>query len=398
MEISFYDPDGEEKRQTLIYEKVTWSIGGEEQGLRYGDNPDQEAVFYRLINGSLTLGGVSSIRPENYLCSDLELLQSGKHPGKINLTDTDNALSILRYFPETPAAVIVKHNNPCGAALGSSPSEAYHRALMADRVAAFGGAVAVNRRVEEDLAELLTRSYCEVLAAPDFSPRALERLSQKKDLRIMQIRNMDRLEEFQARRCLDFQSLIDGGIIAQWSFVPRQKFEDFLPAQCTYQGREYRVNRLPSEEEKKDMLFGWLVESGITSNSVIYVKDGVTIGIGTGEQDRVGVAEIARDKAYRKLADRLAWERLNLPFNLLEDPKKRDEIWEEVTALHGGLTGSVMVSDAFFPFKDGIETGLREGVRGVIQPGGSVRDFEVIESCNRWGASMIFTGQRSFKH
>jgi len=146
------------------------------------------------------------------------------------------------------------------------------------------------------------------------------------------------------------------------------------------------------------MMFGWLVESGITSNSVIYVKDGVTVGIGTGEQDRVGVAEIARDKAYKKLSDRLSWERYATPWNLLTDSDKRSEIEKEVEESKGGLKGSVMISDAFFPFRDGIEVGLTEGVKAVIQPGGSMRDFESIEACNEYNAAMVFTGQRSFKH
>jgi len=146
------------------------------------------------------------------------------------------------------------------------------------------------------------------------------------------------------------------------------------------------------------MLFGWLVEAGVTSNSVLYVKDGVTVGIGTGEQDRVGVAQIARDKAYTKLADRLCWDGHGVPYNTLEDEVAKAAIDAEVAERKGGLPGCCMVSDAFFPFRDGIEVGLREGVKAVIQPGGSMRDFEVIEACNEFDAAMVFTGQRSFKH
>ena len=146
------------------------------------------------------------------------------------------------------------------------------------------------------------------------------------------------------------------------------------------------------------MLFGWLVEVGVTSNSVLYVKDLATVGIGTGEQDRVGVAEIARDKAYRKLADRLAFERYGVIYSALESQARRREIDDEVTQQRGGLIGAAMVSDAFFPFRDGVEVGLREGVAAVIQPGGSLNDHQVIEACNEYGATMVFTGQRSFKH
>jgi phosphoribosylaminoimidazolecarboxamide formyltransferase / IMP cyclohydrolase len=146
------------------------------------------------------------------------------------------------------------------------------------------------------------------------------------------------------------------------------------------------------------MLFGWLVESGITSNSVIYVKDLVTIGIGTGEQDRVGVAEIARDKAYRKLADRLCFEKHGISYNDMQDPEARAELDQAVAAARGGLVGAAMVSDAFFPFRDGIDVGIREGVSCVIQPGGSANDYQSIEACNEAGVAMVYTGQRSFKH
>jgi phosphoribosylaminoimidazolecarboxamide formyltransferase/IMP cyclohydrolase len=139
-----------------------------------------------------------------------------------------------------------------------------------------------------------------------------------------------------------------------------------------------------------------MVEAGVTSNSVIYVKGGVTVGIGTGEQDRVGVAEIARDKAYRKLADRIAWRKHRVPFNELVEG--RQEVLEEAREARGGLPGSVMVSDAFFPFRDGVDVGLREGVKAVVQPGGSLNDYQSIEACNESGATMTFTGQRSFKH
>jgi phosphoribosylaminoimidazolecarboxamide formyltransferase/IMP cyclohydrolase len=145
------------------------------------------------------------------------------------------------------------------------------------------------------------------------------------------------------------------------------------------------------------MHFGWLVQFGVTSNSVIYVRDRCTVGIGTGEQDRVGVAEIARDKAYRKTADRMAWEERGVPLTEL-DESERAGFSSRAAAQHGGLEGSIMVSDAFFPFADGIEVGIREGVTGIIQPGGSIRDWEVIDVCNRADVTMMFTGQRNFRH
>ena len=131
------------RRQTLVYEKATWVIDGVEKGLRYGENPGQEAALYKLVNGNLALGQVKTIQPGRYLASDAELLQSGKHPGKTNITDADNALNILRYLTDRPAAVIVKHNNPCGVARSETLAEAYRKANMADRVAAFGGRIAL---------------------------------------------------------------------------------------------------------------------------------------------------------------------------------------------------------------------------------------------------------------
>ncbi len=396
MEISFID---ENKRQTLFYEKVTWTIDHVEKGLRYGENPGQEAALYRMVNGNLALGETQTIQPGRYLVSDIELLQSGKHPGKTNLTDADNALNMLRYFNDRPAAVIVKHNNPCGVALADSLVDAYLKADMADRVAAFGGCIALNRAVDKSTAEAIARHYAEVVVAPEFEAGTLDIFAAKKNLRVIKIGNIERLQSFIGQRCVEFKSLIDGGIVAQWSFVPAARSkQDLKLAECEYKGQVYKINREPTEKEYEDMIFGWLVESGITSNSVIYVKDQVTVGIGTGEQDRVGVAQIARDKAYRKLADRYCFESIGMPYNDLKDPDKKAEFDQRVAREKGGLIGSSMVSDAFFPFRDGVDVGLQEGIAAVIQPGGSANDYQSIEACNEADVTMVFTGQRSFKH
>jgi phosphoribosylaminoimidazolecarboxamide formyltransferase/IMP cyclohydrolase len=396
MEISFVDQDG---RQTLFYEKVVWTIENVQKGLRYGENPGQEAALYRLVNGNLVLGDTRSIQPGQYLASDIELLQSGKHPGKTNLTDADNALNILRYFVDQPTVVIVKHNNPCGVARSDDLADAYQKANMADRVAAFGGCIAVNRPVDRSTAEAISQQYAEVVVAPDFEEGVMDIFSRKKNLRVIRIGNMSRLQKFVGQRCVEFKSLIDGGIVAQWSFVPSSRsIADLKLAECEYKGRAYKIEREPTEKEYDDMLFGWLVESGITSNSVIYTKDSVTVGIGTGEQDRVGVAEIARDKAYRKLADRYCFESHGIPYNELKDEEMKSEIDKRVVGEKGGLIGAAMVSDAFFPFRDGVDVGIREGVSAVIQPGGSGNDYQSIEACNEAGVTMVYTGQRSFKH
>ncbi|MFO7665122.1 MAG: IMP cyclohydrolase [Desulfobacterales bacterium] len=396
MEISFVDGG---KRQTLFYEKVVWTIDDVIKGLRYGENPGQEAALYKLTNGNLVLGEIETILPGNNLASDAELLQSGKHPGKTNLTDADNALNILRYFEKQPAAVIVKHNNPCGVALSDSLSDAYLKANMADRVAAFGGCIALNRPVDIETAEAINMQYAEVVVAPEFEKGVMDIFARKKNLRVIRIKNIERLQAFVGKRCVEFKSLIDGGIITQWSFVPEARSKESLrPAESTYKGKTYGIKREPTVTEYEDMLFGWLVESGVTSNSVIYVKDKVTVGIGTGEQDRVGVAEIARDKAYRKLADRYCFETYGIAYNDFKDKDKKAEIDEKVAREKGGLIGAAMVSDAFFPFRDGVDVGIREGISCVIQPGGSDNDYQSIEACNEAGVAMMYTGQRSFKH
>ncbi len=396
MEISFGSGSSLQKLQ---YRKVTWEVEGERQGLRYGENPDQPAVLYRPVNGNLVLGDVQQISPGNGLASDAELLQSGKHPGKINITDTDAALNILRYFTAKPACVIVKHNNPSGVALGTSLADAYRRALEADQIAAFGGVIALNGEVDPETAELIAGYYAEVVVAPEFSPGALKVFSRKKNMRVLRIARMDNLQNYVGTRFVEFKSLIDGGIVAQWSYQPLQLPPDTLvPATATHGDTEYRIDRAPTEAEKRDMRFGWLVESGVTSNSVIYVKDEQTVAIGTGEQDRVGVARIARDKAYWKRADQIARENTGRGIEEIQDPAEQAPFLAAAGEEKGGLPGSVMVSDAFFPFRDGVEVGLREGVAAVLQPGGSLRDHEVIQGCNEYGATMVFTGQRSFRH
>jgi phosphoribosylaminoimidazolecarboxamide formyltransferase/IMP cyclohydrolase len=396
MEISFVEGT---HRQTLVYDKASWIIDGVEKGLRYGENPGQEAALYKLVNGNLVLGQVENIQPGRFLASQAELLQSGKHPGKTNITDADNSLNILRYFTDRPTVVIVKHNNPCGVARSELLADAYHKANMADRVAAFGGCIACNRPVDRVTAEAIAKQYAEVVVAPDFEEGVMDIFTRKKSLRVMRIANMARLQGYVGQRFVEFKSLIDGGQILQWSFVPvTRSAADLKPAECEHRGRAYRAERTPMPKEYEDLLFGWFVEAGVTSNSVIYVKDQVTVGIGTGEQDRVGVAEIARDKAYRKLADRYCFEARGIAYNDLEDADFKAEIDARVAREKGGLIGAAMVSDAFFPFRDGVDVGIREGIRSVIQPGGSENDYQVIEACNEADVAMVFTGQRSFKH
>ena len=395
MEIHF----GEDSHQQVLkFRKVTWNIDGEEKGLRYGENPHQAAVLYKLTNGNLVLGDVKSVTPEVDLASGVKLLKSGKHPGKINITDVDSALNILRFFTDTPAAVIIKHNNPSGVACRGSLVESYVDAFMADPVAAFGGAVAVNREVDLDTAREICLRYTEVVAAPGFTEGAMAEFEKKKNIRVMEIRNIQRLHEFTVVPHLDFRSLMDGGLIMQWSYNTRVlKADDFLPAETVYRGTHYKSDRQPTPEELDDLLFGWHVEAGVTSNSVLYIKNRTTIGIGTGEQDRVGCARIARDKAYEKCRHRQALLNYGTGYGELDSDHKA-EVDAYVSEHKGDIQGGIMISDGFFPFRDGVDVGLSEGVTAVAHPGGSIRDYESIQACNEKMAAMVFTGERSFRH
>ncbi|HPA63735.1 MAG TPA: IMP cyclohydrolase [Spirochaetota bacterium] len=401
--------------QTLKYKKRSWKIQDEgtliEKGLRYGENPGQEAALYELVNGNLVLGKCQFITPGNSLVSAIDedaMLQAGKHPGKTNFTDIDNSLNILKYF-DRPTSVIVKHNNPCGVSSSDNILNALQKSYYADRIAAFGGCVALNKALTKECAEFIASEYFEVVVAPEFENGAMEILSKKKNLRIIKISAMDNLSKYKSMRFVDFKSLIDGGIIVQQSPVNIiNSKNDLKIAETEYKGTKYSIERKPAENEYNDMIFGWNVEQGVTSNSVLYVKNETTVGIGTGEQDRVGVAEIAIFKAYQKYSDKLCFEKYKLPFKNLElavsegkeSADKIKEIMNETKAAKGGLIGSTMVSDAFFPFRDGVDVAIKEGISAIIQPGGSVRDFESIEACNSADpkVTMVYTGQRAFKH
>ncbi len=398
--------------QTVKFKKRTWIIDNQEKGLRYGENPDQPAALYEPVDGVPELGGimfrsggyglVSSIREEN-------MIQAGKHPGKTNLTDVDNGINILQYLTRKPAAVILKHNNPCGASWSDQGLfEAVKKALYADRIASFGGAVVLNRPLDKESAQFLAENYLEVLAAPDYEPGALDIVQARKNLRILKIPGLGRLEDFQGSPFLDIKSLSDGGMIVQFSFANRiLKPEDFLPAAAAGDGKEVMA-RKPDAREMEDLLFAWAVEAGVTSNSVIFAKNGCTISIGTGEQDRVGCVDMAIQKAYNKYADMLVFEKNKKSIYQLKQKAQKDqsssaelhEILARTMKAKAGLPGSVLVSDGFFPFRDGVDEAIAQGVTAIAQPGGSIRDLEVIEAVNEAvpQVAMVFTGQRSFKH
>ena len=398
--------------QELSFTKKTWEIDGETKGLRYGENPDQPAALYQLTSGGLEYGGIKLRREGQGLVSAIteeHMIQAGKHPGKTNLTDVDNALNILQYLAVKPAAVILKHNNPCGAAwTNEGIGVALKKAFQADRIAAFGGAVIVNRPLTMEAAEIIDSAYFEVVAAPSFEKGTLDLFKKRKNLRILQLPGINDLEDLIGQPFLDIKSLMDGGLIMQFSF--RNKIlstEDFIPAAAEKDGSSYTA-RTPTKQEAEDLLFAWAVEAGVTSNSVIFARDGVTTAIGTGEQDRVGCVDLAVTKARTKYADMLAWDKFRislfeLKLKALKDEEyaeKLVEIEKETVAAKGGLSGSVLVSDGFFPFRDGVDLCMAQGITAIAQPGGSVRDYEVIQAVNEGcpQVAMVFTGQRSFKH
>lgn len=398
--------------QTIRYAKKTWNIGGEQMGLRYGENPDQPAALYEVAQSSFTMDGVAFQQGQHKLVSSLteeNLIQSGKHPGKINLTDVDNGINMLQYLTVKPAAIILKHNNPCGAAWSDDGlCTALSRAFASDRIAAFGGTIVVNRTLDKACAEFISGSYFEVVTAPDFTAEALTVLTAKKNLRIIRIPALAELEKVVGTPFLDIKSLVDGGLIIQASFRNRILTEDdFLPAETTKDGTTFMA-RKPSKREAEDLLFAWAVEAGVTSNSIIFARDGATVSIGTGEQDRVGCVELTIQKAYTKYADKMAFERHGLSLYELKLKAKTDaglaaslkEILEKTETDKGGLPGTVLVSDGFFPFRDGVDLAVAQGVTAIAQPGGSIRDWEIIQAVNEASpqVAMVFTGQRSFKH
>ena len=210
--------------QELIYKKKTWIIDEKEKGLRYGENPDQPAALYELYQGSLELGSVRFRLPSQkyHLISTItekDMLQAGKHPGKINLTDVDNGINILQYLTKKSACVILKHNNPCGAAWSDEGIlDALKKAYFSDRIAAFGGTLVTNTPINKESAEFINQYYFEVVAAPEYEEGSLAILSQRKNLRILRIKGLANLEQIVNEPFLEFKSLVDGGIILQFSF------------------------------------------------------------------------------------------------------------------------------------------------------------------------------------
>lgn len=306
------------------------------QEMRYGENPHQQAAFYKETNpAEVSVAGATQIQ--------------GKELSYNNVADTDAALECVKSFEE-PACVIVKHANPCGVAISENVMGAYDLAYKTDPTSAFGGIIAFNRPLDEDVAaEIIKRQFVEVIIAPQVSDTAKAVLAEKKNVRVLECGQWGKPVPG-----LDFKR-INGGLLVQDRDLGMVGIDDL----------QVVTEKKPSDDELRDLLFAWKVAKFVKSNAIVYVKNQMTIGVGAGQMSRVYSAKIAGIKA----ADE----------NLV-------------------VEGSVMSSDAFFPFRDGIDAAHEAGISAVIQPGGSMRDDEVIAAANEHGMAMVFTSMRHFKH
>jgi len=312
------------------------------QAMRYGENPHQAAAFYK--SGDARPGVASATQLQ------------GKELSYNNLNDTDAAFELVAEFDKR-AVAIVKHANPCGVAVGASLSDAYTRALACDPVSAFGGIVAVNRTLDGATAELISKLFAEVIIAPKVDEAALKVLAMKKNLRVLETRAMPD----PAASGLAWRQLAGGFLV-----------QDRDNGRITAAELKTVTKRAPTAREIEDLLFAFTVCKHVKSNAIVYVKDGATAGIGAGQMSRVDSSRIAARKA--------------------EDAAQAAGRSEPLTR------GSVVASDAFFPFADGLEAAIAAGATAVIQPGGSVRDDEVIAAADKAGIAMVFTGMRHFRH
>ena len=300
--------------------------------MRYGENPHQAAAAFQ-IPGDKSNGILNA------------KIHQGKKLSYNNIMDADAALSCLKEFKST-ACVIVKHANPCGVALGTNMLDVYKRAFSADSISAFGGIIAINQPCDDILAEEISKVFVEIVLAPAFTKKSLDIFSKKKNLRVLEVGNIEKRDQL-----LEVRNIV-GGVIVQetdTSVLSRSELKTVTELE-------------PSEEEINTMLFGWKVLKHIKSNGILIVKDNTTVGVGAGQVSRVDSVDIAMKKSGKEIKN------------------------------------SILCSDAFFPFRDSIDKIAGSGIKAVLQPGGSVRDDEVISACNEHGIAMVFTGQRCFKH
>jgi phosphoribosylaminoimidazolecarboxamide formyltransferase/IMP cyclohydrolase len=307
------------------------------QSMRYGENPHQDAAFYREPNP-----------PEGSLAAYQQI--QGKELSFNNIADADAAWSCVRSF-QSAACVIVKHANPCGVALADDPLAAYRRAFQTDPTSAFGGIIAFNRPLDADAAQEISRQFAEVIIAPGFTAGALEVLGTKSNLRLLQVTLGADDATSQGR---DLRR-VSGGLLVQ------------TPDRDTLLRADLRVvtQHQPTPAQLDDLLFAWKVCTWVKSNAIVFCRDAMTVGVGAGQMSRIDSARIAAIKAGHAGLD---------------------------------LAGSVVASDAFFPFRDGLDAVADAGATCVIQPGGSIRDAEVMAAADERGIVMVFTGTRHFRH
>jgi phosphoribosylaminoimidazolecarboxamide formyltransferase/IMP cyclohydrolase len=311
--------------------------------MRYGENPHQQAAFYRE-----TTPVVGSIANYTQL--------QGKELSYNNIADADAAWECVKAFDASKvgasetACVIVKHANPCGVALGKSAEEAYRRAFSTDPTSAFGGIIAFNCAIDKAAAEAIAGQFAEVIIAPEVTADARAVFAAKQNLRVLNVP----LPAGDAAAAMDYKR-VGGGLLVQSADQARIQAADIKVV----------TKRVPSEQEMRDLLFAWRVAKYVKSNAIVFCKDGMTVGVGAGQMSRVDSARIAAIKAE-----------------------------------NAGLTvvGSVVASDAFFPFRDGLDVLAKAGATAVIQPGGSMRDAEVIAAADEQNVAMVFTGFRHFRH
>ena len=302
--------------------------------LRYGENPHQDASFY-----------VQSGFEEPCISNSTQL--QGKELSLNNIYDTDAALETVKDYKEG-ACVVVKHNNPCGVATDESVVQSFLKAKACDPVSSFGGIVAFNREVDEATANELAAMFLEVVIAPGYSDKALEVLSTKGNLRVMKTPE----GTLEANAGLDFKKVIGGALIQDRDTGIERDFADMKVA----------TKRKPTDEELNALKFGWTVCKHVKSNAIVFAREGQTVGIGAGQMSRVDSVKLATMKA-------------ELP-----------------------TEGATLASDAFFPFRDGIDEAAKAGITAIVQPGGSIRDQDIIDACDEHGIAMVFTGYRHFKH
>lgn len=323
-----------DKKRTKLFPDVFNRQWVKQQDLRYGENPHQQGCFYREI----------SVAPG--LLAGYTQLQ-GKELSYNNIADSDAAWEAVRSFV-MPACVIIKHANPCGAAIGVSPAEAYSKAFQTDSKSAFGGIIAFNRPVDAETAAHITKQFAEVVIAPEFTQEAREAFAVKKNLRLLVVAPGNAHNDFDFKR-------VGGGLLVQTPDTQLVKESEL----------KIVTVKKPSSAQLADMMFAWNVVRWVKSNAIVYCHNGMTLGVGAGQMSRVDSARIAAEKAKEAGLS---------------------------------LTGSAAASDAFFPFRDGLDVIVDQGATCVIQPGGSIRDQEVIDAANERGIVMAFTGERHFRH